>query len=123
MSTPIFNSVPVTFGLSLAGLGNVASLIGGEKWGAGYGSGVVLTYSFPVVPGSFFIVPYGEGEQSSMLSSTERAGVRSALAALSALANGSCSAAADNSGLVGELRLAGRSLSGSAWLAWGTRRA
>ena len=89
-------------------MGNAASLIGGEKWGAGYGSGVVLTYSFPVVPGSFFIVPYGEGEQSSMLSltSTERAGVRSALAAWSALANVSFSEVADNSVLVGDLRLA-----------------
>src|SRR5258708_5385430 len=58
MSSPTTNSVPVTY-FSPGGLGYVADLLDGEKWGGAYGTGVDLTYSFPLGTAHFISGGYG----------------------------------------------------------------
>src|SRR5262249_50395083 len=74
------------------------------------GAGVALTYSF-LGNSASFIVPYGSGQFGQgefhayyVLSSTEKAGVNSALAAWGHLANITFIPTFDNASIVGDLR-------------------
>ncbi|HET7717482.1 MAG TPA: M10 family metallopeptidase, partial [Bauldia sp.] len=97
------NSVPTTSFLPIPG--DAGALQSGVKWGGLYGTGVVLTYSFPSGTASF-IDPYGDGEFDSWypLTSTERVAVQTALVQWGSAANIAFVEVADNSEVVGDLR-------------------
>jgi len=109
MATPYANAVPITR-LSFAGLTNLqAALIDGSKWGAGYGHGAALTYSFPWESGSppYYSSGYGsEWLSSSALNPGERAAVIRVLAEASRAADITFTRLPDNGNTVGELRFA-----------------
>lgn len=110
MATTTTNSTPTSIvNPLLTGPGRY--LIDGTKWGGPLGSGVTLTYSFP---GSvaYHATPYGEyfhaGEWLGLqsLATGERAAVRNALEAWSAVAGVVFAEVPDTSMSVGEFRIA-----------------
>ncbi len=105
MASPTKNAVGSTDGLDPAFAGIGKYLIGGSKWGGGYGQGVTLTYSFP--SGTAYSDPrYGGNEWGQWLPlyPEERVAVRDVLAIWSSFANIRFVPVADNSTTVGELR-------------------
>ncbi len=104
MATPTTNFVPVS-GVDPLATGEGVYLVWGEKWGGGVGSGVTLTYSFPVGTASFE-TGYSEWNSWGQLSLVERTAVRDGLAVWSDSADVDFVQIADNSKTVGELRFA-----------------
>ena len=110
MATPTSNFVPTTAINPLA-MGGGRHLASGDKWGGALGAGVTLTYSFPGST-AHHTTPYGEYQDAgewraySSLSTGEKAAVKTALAAWSAVANIKFVEVAESSSTVGELRFA-----------------
>lgn len=112
MSTPLVNTVPTTQIDPAAG--NDGALQYSSKWGDAYGAGVALTYSFPTSKAAF-AANYGDGEVDGFfgLLPVEKAAVRSALSAWSAVAGLTFLEVADGNSQVGELRFAVTSNAGN----------
>ncbi len=110
MSTPTTNSTQTT-NVDPSATGAGRYLVDGTKWGGGLGTGVALTYSFPGTI-AYHASPYGAyfnaGEWLGLqtLATGERAAVRSALGAWSAVADVKFVEVADTAATVGELRFA-----------------
>ncbi|TCO69870.1 DUF4214 domain-containing protein [Chromatocurvus halotolerans] len=110
MATPTSSSTPVTT-IPFLGDNAVDSLLFGNKWGGGLGSGVELTFSFPEGQ-AYFSRDYGSYEGAewydgwSPLSPGQRDSAREALAAIGAVADIRFSETLDNEFEVGEIRLA-----------------
>ncbi|WP_133304747.1 M10 family metallopeptidase [Mesorhizobium sp. DCY119] len=107
MASPTQNYVPVT-AVNPAATGSGIYLVYGSKWGVGLGTGVTLTYSFPMGTASHITYYSSKNEWNawSPLFSGEMAAVRDALAVWSSFANVKFVQVADNSSTVGELRFA-----------------
>src|SRR6185369_1000390 len=117
MATPLDNSVPVS---SVGASGNywIDSLIRGVKWGAGVGTPVTLTYSFPDASNitswywstDDYGSVYGSGEPwndyATGLTATEQAAAVSAMTQWSAVANVGFVKVPDTMYMVGEIRVA-----------------
>ena len=108
MSSASANSVPVN-PVALTGVNGVDSLIMGAKWGGVTGTGVALTYSFPMM-GSYWLNSYLPYEPSDLffrgLIASEQLAAQSAMTAWSNVANITFTQVADNISTVGEIRFA-----------------
>lgn len=136
MASPTSNSVGWTGNLDPAFAGIGKYLIGGTKWGGGYGQGVTLTYSFPY--GTAYYHPEYPGNEWGnwlALSAAEQAAVRDTLGVWASVANIRFTQVADNSTTVGELRFTytknigggtaahayfpgGHAAAGDVWFSW-----
>ncbi|BCH25688.1 hypothetical protein MesoLjLc_56150 [Mesorhizobium sp. L-8-10] len=134
MASPTRNSVGWTeVNPEWAGIGKY--LIGGTKWGGGFGQGVTLTYSFPTGWAYYDNYPGNEWGNWIALSAAEQAAVRDALAVWAGSANVRFVQVADNSTTVGELRFTytqnissgsaahayypgGHTAAGDVWFSW-----
>lgn len=110
MATPTSNSVSWThFDPGLTGIGRFTA--SGYKWGGARGTGVTLTYSLSDST-STYDSPYGDGSTPSEpeglvnLSAGEKALIKGALAAWSAVANIKFVEVADTASTVGDIRIA-----------------
>lgn len=109
MATPTQNSVASTY-VDPAGAGLGRYTVSGYTWGAGYGQGVTLTYSFPTATFHNHAASYGQyssaGEWQGFqaLTSGEAAACRTGLAAWSAVANIRFTEVAETASSVGEIR-------------------
>jgi serralysin len=107
MSTPTSNSV-TAIAVSLSPDQFLSSVLAGTKWGSFLGTGVSLTYSFPVVPNywdpnySTLNEPFTIGGR--ILTSTEAYYARMALDVWSHYANLTFSEVSDNQISVGDIR-------------------
>ncbi len=95
---------------------HIDNLLGGSKWGGAVGSGVVIEYSF-AEPGSVFDNGYGSNEPNTLsaLTATQQAGVRSALALWSELANLTFVEVDETADHVGAMRFGRSSAPSTAW--------
>ncbi len=110
MTTPLYNSVATTL-VSISPQNPEIALIEGYKWGAGLGSGVNLTFSFPSVSASF-VQGYEEFGSWYATTSSEKIGIVAALSEVVSIVNVNVTQVPDNKSVVGDIRFAITSVSG-----------
>jgi hypothetical protein len=85
----------------------VDGILGGSKWGAGFGSAVQLSYSFPT-DGTLFAAGYHDGEPAGFVAfgAAEQSLVRTVLAMIESFINVDFVEVADTASDVGDIRFA-----------------
>ncbi|MBC7908131.1 MAG: M10 family metallopeptidase C-terminal domain-containing protein [Rhodospirillaceae bacterium] len=109
MSTPTTNSVGDTYVSASGQESYIQALIEGDKWGGALGTGVSLTYSFPLAGASYDTYYYssmGEWTNWSPAETSVQTNVAAALAAWASVANLTFTQVADNASVVGDIRVA-----------------